>query len=449
MTHALCAVTLILASSGGREFTSLNDALRSGVTAPSMATPWREQPATDPKLVQPESLAQGFILVVTDKSGAAKSDSPIYLASNHNGWNPLDPAWKLTQRSDGKWQIVLPKPKLDSRMAFKFTRGSWDAEELDAKFGKIENRSLPKVDISKLAADEKPIIELAIEQFSDKAPKDAVSSAKDPYRAIAATGTIRRVEVVGGGVPLTRDLLVWLPPGYDDAANKDRRYPVLYLQDGQNIFEKLPGTPGEWEADETATRLIGEGVIEPLIIVGIPNAGEARASEYLPADVIDGVTPKGEAYVDFLTREVVPRVERAFRVKPGAANTAIGGSSLGGVISLYAATRHPEVFGKVLAESTPVEFKGRSMMPMFERVTTWPARVYIGVGGREHAGEAADSEKNKAFVQTSKDLDAVIKKSGVDDAARKLAVDAEATHTESAWAKRLPDALKFLFPAGK
>lgn len=407
------------------------------------------QPTDPSKLIQPESLPQGFILVVTDKSGAARSDSPIYLASSHNGWNAFDPGQKLTQRSDGKWQIVLPKPKLDSRLAFKFTRGGWETEELDANSNKIENRLLPKVDVSKLAADEKPIIELTIEKFSDKAPKDAASSAKDPYRAINATGTIRRVEVVGGGVPLTRDLLVWLPPGYDDAVNKDRRYPVLYLQDGQNIFEKLPGVPGEWEADETATRLIAEKAIEPLIIVGIPNAGEARAAEYLPIDMIEGVTPKGEAYVDFLIREVVPRVERAFRVKPGAANTAIGGSSLGGVISLYAATQHPDIFGKVLAESTPLEFKGRSLMPTLEKTTKWPSRVYLGIGGREHADQPADSAANKAFVQSSKDLDALIRKSGLDDASRKLVIDPEATHTESAWAKRLPAALKFLFPPGK
>ncbi|MBC7772911.1 MAG: esterase family protein, partial [Pyrinomonadaceae bacterium] len=362
MVLSLCAITLLASMCGGhfadspRVHTQHADAWASVFAgAPSL------QPVDPSKLVQPESLPQGFILVVTDKSGAATSDSPIYLASNHNGWNPLDAAWKLTQRSDGKWQIVLPKPKLDSRMAFKFTRGSWDAEELDAKFGKIENRSLPKVDLSKLAGDEKPIIELAIEQFSDKAPKDAISSAKDPYRAINATGTIRRVEVVGGGVVLTRDLLVWLPPGYDDAANVTRRYPVLYLQDGQNVFEKLPGVPGEWEADEAATRLIGERAIEPIIIVGIPNAGEGRIAEYSPIELIEGVTAKGDAYVDFLTREVMPRVERVFRIKGGAANTAIGGSSLGGVISLYAATRHPDIFGKVLAESTPLEFRGRSL----------------------------------------------------------------------------------------
>ncbi|MBC7815352.1 MAG: hypothetical protein IAG10_00470 [Planctomycetaceae bacterium] len=342
MTQSFFRITLFLATCSAQACASVRDTQRAIALIPPGAGLAIAQPADPSKLVQPESLPQGFILVVTDKSGAAKSDSPIYLASNHNGWNPLDPAWKLTQRSDGKWQIVLPKPKLDSRMAFKFTRGNWDAEELDAKFGKIENRSLPKVDASKLAADEKPIIELSIEQFSDKAPKDAATSAKDPYRAINATGTIRRVEVVGGGVPLTRDLLVWLPPGYDDAANVNRRYPVLYLQDGQNIFEKLPSVPGEWEADETATRLIAENAIEPIIIVGIPNAGAMRAAEYSPIDILEGVTAKGDAYVDFLEREVVRRVERAFRVKGGADNTAIGGSSLGGVISIYAATRHPE-----------------------------------------------------------------------------------------------------------
>ncbi|MBC7773113.1 MAG: hypothetical protein H7210_11495, partial [Pyrinomonadaceae bacterium] len=89
------------------------------------------------------------------------------------------------------------------------------------------------------------------------------------------------------------------------------------------------------------------------------------------------------------------------------------------------------------------------LMPTLEKTTTWPSRVYVGIGGREHAGEPADSTRNQAFVQASKDLDAMMKKNGLDDASRKLVIDAEATHTEAAWAKRLPEALKFLFPVSK
>lgn len=404
-------------------------------------------PAAQPDLVQPESLAQGFILVVTDKQNIATSDSPIFIASNHNGWSPSDQNQKLTPRSDRRWQIIFPKPKLDSRMAFKFTRGSWDNVEVDANYGDVENRSLPKIDASKLKPGEVPIIELTIAAFKDKRPASLTDNSSDPYREIKASGTIRRIEVVGGGVPITRDLIVWLPPGYDDAANATRRYPVLYLNDGQNVFEKLPMIPDEWHADETAAKLIASGDIEPLIIVGIPHGGAARAIEYVPTPVFDNTVARGDEYTNFLVNEVVPRVDRSLRTKPGAENRAIGGSSLGGLISLYAGSRHPEVFGKVLAESSSLAIRGTSMSSLFDSVKAWPTRVYVGVGTRELANRPADSDENRSYVQASRDLVSVIETAGA--GRTKLVVETDANHTESAWAKRLPEALKYLFPPAK
>ncbi|MGE3107495.1 MAG: alpha/beta hydrolase [Phycisphaerales bacterium] len=407
-----------------------------------------------PEFVQPESLAQGFILVVTDKQGVATSDSPIFIASNHNGWNPGDPGQKLTPRSDRRWQIVFPKPRLDSRLAFKFTRGSWDNVEVDSKFADVENRSLPKIDVSKLTAGEPPIIELTIEAFKDRRPAGLADHASDRYRQIKATGTIRRIEVVGGvggGVPVSRDLIVWLPPGYDDPATADRTYPVLYLNDGQNVFEKLPNVPGEWEADETATRLIVQGAIEPIIIVGIPSAGATRHVEYLPAKVFETSPARGEEYLNFLIGEVIPRVERTLRTRPGPANRAIGGSSLGAIISLYAASKRPDVFGKVLAESPSLSIRGSSLMPLFEAVERWPDSVYVGVGTREDASEPEDSDANRRYVELAAELVDLTKQFGAESAASntRLAVDPGATHTESAWAHRLEAALRWLFPPAK
>jgi hypothetical protein len=279
-------------------------------------------------MVRPESLPQGFVLVVKDLSGLANAGSPIHLASSHNGWNPGDDKQKLEQRSDLRWQIVLPQPKTDAPLSFKFARGNWDLEELAADLSKIENRELPLVDSSKLAPGEKPIFEFEIPKWGDQKPDARSRPDLDPYFKLEATGNVRRLEVAGGGIPYKRDLIIWLPPGYDDAANKDKTYPVLYLQDAQNLFMKMPNIPDEWKVDETAARLIAEGKIEPVIIVGIPHSMKGRMSEYLPLAIIDGVEPRGKQYVDFLVSEVMPRVERAFRVKTGPEHTTIGGSSL-------------------------------------------------------------------------------------------------------------------------
>ena len=400
-----------------------------------------------PKLVRPESLPQGFVLVVKDLSGLSNANSPIHLASSHNGWNPGDDKQKLEQRSDLRWQIVLPQPKTDAALAFKFTRGNWDLEELDSELKPVANRSLPEVDVSKLAPGEKPVFEFEIPKWGDQRPDASARPDLDPYFTIEGTGTIRRLEVVGGGVPTKRDLLVWLPPGYDDAANKDRTYPVLYLQDGQNLFMKMPTIPAEWGVDETASRLIKEGKVEPLIIVGIPHAQKDRAAEYLPIAIVPGVQPRAAQYVDFLTAQVMPRVERAFRVKTGPENTAIGGSSLGAVVSLYAATQRPDKFGSVLLESLSGLTGNRPALEFFRQAKAWPKKVYFAVSEREGGDQPAQAAFNADAVAGAKTFGELV---GTNvPAAGTLIKVGPGVHNEEAWRERFPAALEFLFPAKK
>jgi enterochelin esterase-like enzyme len=134
----------------------------------------------------------------------------------------------------------------------------------------------------------------------------------------------------------TATVRVWLPPGYEEAANAAVKYPVLYLLDGQNLFDKCTtfGQKTEWQVDETMTRLIGAGKIPPMIVVGVDNAGERRADEYLPyQDFAFHTTPgepAGKRFPSFLVNEVLPYVAAKYRVMPGPEHTTIGGSSYGG-----------------------------------------------------------------------------------------------------------------------
>jgi pullulanase len=402
-------------------------------------------------LVQPEDLPQGFIVVVTDKSKTASASSPIYMPSSHNGWNPGDAKMKLEAQSDMKWRIVWEKPKLDSRIAFKFARGSWETVETTPDFQDIDNRMLPKVDVSKLAPGEKPVIELTIEAWKDQQPGNPGFIATNRYRAIeVGAGRLERMEVVGGGARpgTSRDILVWLPPGYDDAANRSRSYPVLYLQDGQNVFEKLPNVPGEWKADETAARLITEGKIEPLIIVGIPHSFDLRAQEYMPVAALPGVEARGRDYLRFLVDEVMPRIERAYRVKTGPEHTAIGGASLGAVISLAAGQQHPDKFGAVLLESLPTRMGRGALFRHFGLSQSWPRKVYIGAGGKEGGLKADDESTNEQFVEGTKALVELARGRGVSAENLRLVIEPGAVHNEDAWAARFGNALEFLFPAG-
>lgn len=403
--------------------------------------------AAQPSLVQPESLEQGFILIVQDKASKATAQSPIYIAGTFNNWNPADPAYKLTPQSDMRWRIEMPRPAAGP-IKFKFTRGSWALEELKADLSAPGDRTLAPIDASKLARGEKPRIELVVERWGDEKPDYRPEGGAETPASV--TGDLRRLQVQGGAGGMagqTRDLLVWLPPGYDDPRNAERRYPVLYLHDGQNLFSKPAAAPAEWGVDETATDLITNGAMQPVIIVGIPHAGEGRIREYLPVAALNNVKPEGDEHVAWLIHEVMPRVERAFRVKTGADSTGIGGSSLGAAVALHAATKYPDRFGIVLAESLPLRTgNAEAWDHWLAGIKHWPKRVYLGVGGRETGPEEAKAAANKAYEDATRALDKQLAAAGLRADRRLLVVDAQATHTETAWAKRLPEALRFLFP---
>lgn len=423
--------------------------LMAGHTASEEETP--QPDAAD--MVAPETLAQGFVLVVEDPTKLATLDSPIFIAGNFNNWNPGQGQYRLTPQSDLRWRYIFDGPPkiAGNRMEFKFTRGDWALEELATDMSKIPNRTLPLVDVSKLKSDEKPVIELKVSRWGDERPDFKKRDTLDPYRAIQAAGTVRRLQVAGGVATAngtTREALVWLPPGYDAPANAKRTYPVLYLMDGQNVFEKIPGLPAEWEADEAAMRLVQDGTIEPLIIVAVPHSGAGRISEYLPTPAIKDVPAEGHSHVEWLIREVMPRVNSAFRTDTRASRTAIGGSSLGAIIALDAATTHPEVFGMALCESPSLATGGRDgWNAWLDTIKTWPQRVYIGIGDAETGNDPAKADRNAAYVQAARDLDTRMSSAGVDATRRLLVVEPKGEHNEAAWARRFPQALSFLFAA--
>lgn len=268
-----------------------------------------------------------------------------------------------------------------------------------------------------------------------------------PLTSPAILGALRRLPVPGDPSGGTTELLVWVPPGYDEPANATKTYPVLYLHDGQNLFGTPSEAPGEWRVDETATDLITRGVMTPTIIVGIPHHGVARISEYLPIPAIPGFTPKGETHVAWLVKEIVPRVSAAFRVRTGPQNTGVGGSSLGAVIALHAATTHPDTFGIVLAESLPLRTgDGAAWDAWLASRKFCPSRIYLGVGEAETGTDPANAGRNLAYVDAVRALDQRLKEAGLGPASKLLIVEPGAVHNEAAWARRLPQALTFLFP---
>jgi predicted alpha/beta superfamily hydrolase len=263
-------------------------------------------------------------------------------------------------------------------------------------------------------------------------------------RGESATGDLRIHEFSSRIFHNTRFLRVWLPPGYDDPQNSERRYPILYLNDGQNLFE--PGTSFngvEWQVDETADRLIRAGIVTPMIIVGIDNAGRDRIREYMPHRSLQPMMLRvqGTRYPNFLIKEVMPFVARSYRVASGPENTGLGGSSLGALISLYTAIARQGVFGHLLLESPSLWAANGQIIKESRSVTRWPERVFLATG----TAEAGREDRDRSVVDDVRELGGIMRRGGLDDRHLRIFIDEGATHHESAWARRFPDALTFLF----
>lgn len=278
----------------------------------------------------------------------------------------------------------------------------------------------------------------------------AQTPAAEPCKP-TVTGTVETFELPSKVFDHTRTVRVFLPPGYADATNHERKYPVLYMFDGQNLYDACLANDHvhEWQMDETVTRLVGEGKVEPLIVVGLDNAHDKRAYEYLPwPDTINdpGAPPTaGQRLPEFLMKEVMPVIEAKYRVAKGRENTGIGGASYGGIAALYVGVSAPAIFGKVLAEGPVLHLGNGEIVRYTSPLPLAPGRVYIGFGGREWPIQAANEMQGKLIEAVETNLkNALISPSDV-----LYVYDPDAQHNEQAWAKRLPQALTFLFPAQK
>ena len=237
-----------------------------------------------------------------------------------------------------------------------------------------------------------------------------------------------------------RDLYVYLPPSYTGSR---KRYPVLYLQDGQNVFDEATSYVGEWGADEAAEDLARQGL--ECVLVAIPNGGKARMREYGPwaRGVGRGTSNSGgELYLDYVTQVVKPLIDANFRTKSAAPFTGIGGSSMGGLISLYAALTRPKVFGFCMAMSPSIWFGSSRLFELARATPVNKTRFYLDMGLRE-----TPDEKPSGMLMDAREMFALLHKKKFDVA---YIEDADGIHHESSWRRRFPAALTwFLKPKAR
>jgi predicted alpha/beta superfamily hydrolase len=228
---------------------------------------------------------------------------------------------------------------------------------------------------------------------------------------------------------------VCLPAGYEST---DDHYPVLYMQDGQNLFDRAIGFGGqEWGVDEALAAHAGRA---DAIIVAIANAGDVRINEYSPFRDEGLGGGKGDDYLDFISDVVMPLVDGTFRTRMGAENTFIGGSSMGGLIALYAYLTRPDVFGGVAALSPSLWFARRAIFEVLKNTPCRGGRLYADIGSREGPAQLLDMARLRIRLVEKgyrKGRDMVV------------LMDLGARHEEAAWARRFPKALRFLVGGAK
>jgi predicted alpha/beta superfamily hydrolase len=272
-----------------------------------------------------------------------------------------------------------------------------------------------------------------------------------PYelaRAGQAHTVVGNVQVLAGlespQLGNRRDILVYLPPSYERTAG---RYPVLYLHDGQNLFDATTSFAGEWQVDESMEALSQEGL--EAIVVGVSNAGRARLDEYSPFPQPPHGGGRGDHYLAFLVETVKPLIDAYFRTRPERDQTGIVGSSMGGLISLYAYFRFPEVFGRAGVMSPSLWFGRGAIYDYVQQAPYVSGQIYLDVGTRElgdgHGGFFGTVSHSRRYYTSVRRMHRLLVRKGYRPKRELLYIeDKWAGHGEDAWARRLPVALRFL-----
>lgn len=348
----------------------------------------------------------------------------IFLAGSLPSMGPWKPdgLQLVRAKESNEWKGTLNAKKGDV-LQYKCTQGTWGTVEKTAQGKDIPNRVLRIV--------ESTTVEITVEGW----PKSAVQRS-------TVTGNIDVLEIQDDSIAATRRVQVWRPPAY---TTLEERYPVLYLMDGQNVFDSAAAAFGvEWQADESADSLIEKSEIPPILIVAVDNSKE-RLREYtrdekgLPMD-----------HLEWIIHRVKSEVDRRYRTMPEPANTTLGGSSLGGLFALEAFSTKSEIFGNAICMSPSLAWADERLLRSIEkeglenqqRSRISKRKLWLDFGTME----SVDSGRSAAHVERLMRLSRAIESNSSDDSIDlKTYLDEGAAHNERAWARRFPDALRFIY----
>ncbi|MDA9555129.1 alpha/beta hydrolase-fold protein [Pelobium sp.] len=337
----------------------------------------------------------------------------IYLAGDFNNWNPKSEDFKFKINEHGEAQLQLQLAS--SSMAFKLTKGSWENVEVDGKGNDINNRYL------ELNHDTTLFISVAA--FKDAFIKSTKKSTKS-----------KNVNIVDSAfyipeLQTKRRIWIYLPADYTTSY---RKYPVIYMHDGQNLFDNLTSGYGEWGVDEILDSLTQKNQQE-FIVVGIDHGGESRLVEYNPYESKFG-KGKGDAYVDFIVKTLKPFIDSHYQTLKDKRNTIIAGSSMGGLISMYAGIKYPNVFGCVGVFSPSFWIAPQLYNFVKSEKVNGSSKFYLIAGAKESDEMIPDLEKMYRLL-----LD-----KGWNPRNLEIHINPNGKHNERFWHQEFPDFINWL-----
>lgn len=338
-------------------------------------------------------------------------DLPVFLAGNFNQWRVNDSLYRLEKVKRGLYRYEFPnKHLLPEILEYKYVRGSWDQVELDGNGNEISNR----------------VFHTSGGFIADVVPR---------WRR-GGTGLLPEIRIISESFRIpqlikTRRIAALLPHNY---SNADRRYPVLYLQDGQNLFDDHAPF-GSWGVDKKLAELAEKGLGD-IIVIAIDHAAEARIAEFTPSYPTRLGTGEGKKYARFLKETLKPYVDTHFRTLPDREHTGIGGSSMGGLISIYAGLMFPETYSKLMIFSPSLWVAPNIHFHSSDFRKPYDTKIYLYGGGAESAGMAPSLKRVKDTLERQG------QGSKMDI---RLAIDPRGRHNEARWGKEFPRAVKWLF----
>lgn len=352
-------------------------------------------------------------------------DKQIYISGTFNNWGLGTQAWPMSLLPDGSYAARLPD-WVRGNYEFKFHLGDWAHEAVNAQGSKLGN-------FNATFSPRKAMFEYKLDGWLGINAWPKVGSTAP--RGVALLSDDMRIPQLNRN----RRIWVYLPPSYGEAG---KRFPVIYMQDGQNIFDKATSFSGEWGVDETLDRLAAQGD-SGAIVIAIDNGGSARREEYHAIDPQTGRPGQQDAYLQFIVSTLKPLVDRAFDTKPDRLNTAIMGASSGGTLALNAALKHPDVFGKAAMFSTPLWVAPRfETMIANSRAHRPDTKLWFTCGANEKIwdGEAGMFTKDLPAL-----LDALVAAGFSRTSQLNASIDPDGLHNEAFWGRTFENAYKWLF----